>query len=81
MIQLHNPTDAVNWLNARVTGELRIDSRDIQPGDGFIAWPGAAVDGRQFVKLALQNGATACLVESAGLNHEEFNAITEQDMS
>ena len=78
MIQLHNPTEAVNWLKAKVTGELRIDSRDIQRGDGFIAWPGAAVDGRQFVKVALQKGATACLVENAGLNHEEFNSITEQ---
>jgi UDP-N-acetylmuramyl tripeptide synthase len=79
MIQLHNPTEAVNWLNAKVTGELRIDSRDIQPGDGFIAWPGAAVDGRQFVKNALQKGATACLVESSSLNVDEFNTITEQE--
>lgn len=79
MIQLNNPMEAVNWLKAKVTGELRIDSRDIQPGDGFIAWPGAAVDGRQFVKSALQKGATACLVENAGLNVDEFNDIAEQE--
>ncbi len=79
MIQLNNPTEAVNWLKAKVTGELRIDSRDVQPGDGFIAWPGAAVDGRQFVKSALQKGATACLVENSGLNTDEFNAIAEQE--
>jgi UDP-N-acetylmuramyl-tripeptide synthetase len=79
MIQLNNPTEAVNWLNAKVTGELRIDSRNIQPGDGFIAWPGAAVDGRQFVKNALQKGATACLVENSGLNVAEFDTITEQE--
>jgi UDP-N-acetylmuramyl tripeptide synthase len=79
MIQLHNPTDAVNWLKTKVTGELRIDSRDIQSGDGFIAWPGAAVDGRQYVQTALQNGATACLVEHAGLNLPELETITDQD--
>jgi UDP-N-acetylmuramyl-tripeptide synthetase len=79
MIQLNNPTEAVNWLKTKVTGELRIDSRDIQPGDGFIAWPGAAVDGRQFVKAALQKGAAACLVENSGLNVDEFNSIVEQE--
>jgi UDP-N-acetylmuramyl-tripeptide synthetase len=79
MIQLHHPTEAVNWLNTKVTGELRIDSRDIQPGDGFIAWPGAAVDGRQFVKAALQKGAAACLVEHSGVNIQELGNIAEQD--
>jgi UDP-N-acetylmuramoyl-L-alanyl-D-glutamate--2,6-diaminopimelate ligase len=79
MIQLHNSTEAVNWLKTKVTGELRIDSRDIQAGDGFIAWPGAAVDGRQYVKSALQKGATACLVESSGLNTEVLESIVEQE--
>lgn len=79
MIQFHNPTEAVNWLNTKVTGELRIDSRDIQPGDGFIAWPGAAVDGRQFVKTALQKGAAACLIEYSGSNSQELESIVEQD--
>ena len=79
MIQLHDPIEATNWLKAKVNGELRIDSRDIQPGDGFVAWPGAAVDGRQFVEIALQKGATACLVESAGLDVNEFNLISNSD--
>jgi UDP-N-acetylmuramoyl-L-alanyl-D-glutamate--2,6-diaminopimelate ligase len=79
MIQLNNPTEAVNWLKTKVTGELRVDSRDIQTGDGFIAWPGAAVDGRQYIKSALQNGATACLVESSGLIPETLENITEKD--
>jgi UDP-N-acetylmuramyl-tripeptide synthetase len=79
MIQLHNPTEAVNWLASKVTGELRIDSRDIQPGDGFIAWPGAAVDGRQFVKAALLKGAAACLIEYSGSNVQELESVVEQD--
>jgi UDP-N-acetylmuramoyl-L-alanyl-D-glutamate--2,6-diaminopimelate ligase len=72
MMLLNTPAEAVDWLKANVKGEYRIDSRDIQAGDGFIAWPGAAVDGRQFVKTALQKGATACLVEHIGLETKGY---------
>jgi UDP-N-acetylmuramyl tripeptide synthase len=44
----------------RVTGQLHADSRKVGPGDGFIAWPGAATDGRRFVPAALAQGAS-CL--------------------
>ncbi len=63
---LHSSTQAAQWLKAHVTGTLRTDSRKVQPGDAFIAWPGAAVDGRAFVAAALQAGAAVCLVEAAG---------------
>ena len=66
MLQLHTPAEAVAWLQSRVRGSLQVDSRAIQPGDGFIAWPGAATDGRKFVHAALARGATACLVEQVG---------------
>jgi UDP-N-acetylmuramoyl-L-alanyl-D-glutamate--2,6-diaminopimelate ligase len=66
--QLNSPVAAAHWLAARVTGQLRTDSRAVRPGDGFIAWPGYAVDGRQFVPAALAAGATACLVEQAGVD-------------
>ena len=83
MILLNNPAEAVKWLKANVSGEYRIDSRDIQPGDGFIAWPGAAVDGRQFVKSALEKGATACLVEHTELEAkgylDAYNEIADKD--
>ena len=50
MIQrLNSPDDAVEWLRSRVTGTLQTDSRLVAPGDGFIAWPGAATDGRAHV--------------------------------
>ena len=67
MRQLHSPAEAVDWLRGRVTGTLQTDSRLVGPGDGFIAWPGAAADGRRYVPQALNEGATACLVEQAGL--------------
>ncbi len=65
--QLHSPVAAAHWLVARVTGQLRTDSRAVRPGDGFIAWPGHAVDGRQFVPAALAAGAAACVVEHSGV--------------
>jgi UDP-N-acetylmuramoyl-L-alanyl-D-glutamate--2,6-diaminopimelate ligase len=68
--QLQTTTEAAQWLAARVNlqqgGRLRADSRSVRPGDGFIAWPGYAQDGRQFVGAALAAGAAACLVEAAG---------------
>ena len=65
--QLVTPQDAAAWLRARVTGTLRTDSRQVQPGDGFLAWPGAAVDARAHVAAALAAGAAACLVERDGV--------------
>ena len=63
---LRTPREAAEWLRSRVSGEVHCDSRKVGAGDGFIAWPGAATDGRQFVPTALQQGAKACLVEFAG---------------
>ena len=66
---------AIAWLRGRLggqtKGELRTDSRQVQPGDAFIAWPGYAADGRGFVAAALASGASACLVEADGV--EAFN--------
>jgi UDP-N-acetylmuramyl-tripeptide synthetase len=66
MRELASIADCAAWLRARVTGTLQTDSRRVGPGDGFIAWPGAATDGRRFVAQALAQGAVACLVERAG---------------
>ena len=65
--------EAAQWLAERVRGHLRTDSRAVQPGDGFIAWPGQATDGRRFVPAALAAGAAACLVEAEGI--ESFGAL------
>ena len=63
LTRLKSPAAAARWLKSWVTGTLRTDSRAIQPGDGFIAWPGYANDGRAFVASALAAGAATCLVE------------------
>lgn len=66
MLDIQTPSQAAEWLQQRVTGSLSVDSRRLTHGDGFIAWPGAAVDARQFVQSALGQGAGACLVERDG---------------
>jgi UDP-N-acetylmuramoyl-L-alanyl-D-glutamate--2,6-diaminopimelate ligase len=73
VIQLHTPEQAARWLHQRVTGTLSADSRSAAQGDGFIAWPGAASDGRQYVNAALAAGAGACLVEHAGAQAYGFS--------
>jgi len=66
MVELQTPVQAAQWLSRHVTGELRTDSRQVQPGDGFIAWPGAATDGRAYMARAFAQGASACLMQHEG---------------
>jgi len=66
-VVLHDSREAAHWLAARCTGVLRTDSRAVQPGDAFIAWPGRTHDARTFVAPALAAGAAACLVEEQGV--------------
>ena len=73
MRELAQPSEAACWLKSRVTASLQTDSRKVRPGDGFIAWPGAATDGRQHVASALQRGAVACLVERSGVEPFGFD--------
>jgi UDP-N-acetylmuramyl-tripeptide synthetase len=67
MRHLHSPQEAAQWLHTQVRGVLHTDSRRVTPGDGFIAWPGAASDGRRHLPAALKQGAAACLVERSGV--------------
>lgn len=63
---------AARWLRERVSGSLFTDSREIGLGDGFIAWPGGASDGRKYVGDVLACGAGACLVEHEGAAAYDF---------
>jgi UDP-N-acetylmuramoyl-L-alanyl-D-glutamate--2,6-diaminopimelate ligase len=42
-------------------GRVTADSRNVQPGDLFVAVPGVFVDGRDFIPQAVRNGAVAVL--------------------
>ncbi len=72
--QLQTPAQAAAWLRERVTGSLWADSRKVAAGDGFIAWPGAALDARQFVDAVMAAGAAACLVEQDGADAYAFSS-------
>ncbi len=72
--QLQTPAQAAAWLRERVTGSLWADSRKVAAGDGFIAWPGAALDARQFVADVMAAGAAACLVEQDGADAYAFSS-------
>ncbi len=63
---LGSAPEAARLLQERVAGRLCVDSRQVRPGDAFIAWPGHATDGRRYVRAALEAGASLCLVEAEG---------------
>lgn len=48
----------------RISG-IASDSRQVAPGELFVAVSGARVDGQQFINAAVQNGANAIAVESS----------------
>ncbi len=72
--RLANVDAAQAWLRSRGVASLATDSRRVRPGDAFIAWPGHALDGRQYVPQALAAGARACLVEADGVADWGFDA-------
>ena len=67
VVALTDVAAAVAWLRQRGVRHLQCDSRKVQSGDAFVAWPGFATDGRQYVPAALRAGAVACVVEADGL--------------
>ena len=75
MQRLQTPDQAAQWLRERVTGSLCADSRKVGANDGFIAWPGAAHDARRFVSSALEQSASACLIEEAGADIFDWNDV------
>lgn len=57
----------VQWLrqNTESRADLKLDSRDIHPGDVFVASKGLQNDGAKYIPAAIDNGAAAILVDAA----------------
>ena len=76
VLTLNSVDEALAWLRQQGVKSLTVNSRAVASmaaeGVGFIAWPGAARDGRAFVTQALQVGARACLVEAEGVQAFDF---------
>ena len=47
-----------------VPTRLTADSRQLRPGDVFVAFPGTHVDGRDYIAQALERGAAAVIAEA-----------------
>lgn len=77
MVELQTPVQAAQWLRTHVRGDLCTDSRRVQPGDGFIAWPGAASDGRHYMAQAFAQGASVCLMQAE--NSEAWRDLEPAD--
>ncbi|MCU1675007.1 MAG: murF [Frankiales bacterium] len=60
--QLAAALGATSGPTGAFTGEVRIDSRAVQPGDLFVALPGERVDGHDYVPAVLEAGAYGCVV-------------------
>ncbi|HWU84772.1 MAG TPA: Mur ligase domain-containing protein, partial [Rhodocyclaceae bacterium] len=45
---------------------LASDSRAVEPGDVFLAYPGELSDGRAYIGAALERGAAAVVYEARG---------------
>jgi UDP-N-acetylmuramoyl-L-alanyl-D-glutamate--2,6-diaminopimelate ligase len=61
-----NHLDVSNWISKHApNGQLASDSRRIEHGDVFFAYPGEAGDGRAFIHAAVEQGAAAVVFEAA----------------
>lgn len=58
--------DLAQWLRGVLPPQagLRSDSRKVQRGDAFFAYPGEHTDGRAYLPAAITRGAAAVLVEA-----------------
>ena len=53
-------------VGKKVITSLAIDSRHVQPGSLFLAYPGTAFDGRQYIDAAIAKGAIVVAYEAHG---------------
>lgn len=62
--------ETVAWLKSKLAPNARLidDSRAVQGGDAFVAFPGERNDGRKFIGMAIERGAGAVLAERDGLD-------------
>ncbi len=62
-------TETLAWLHAVApAAQLSSDSRSIGRGDVFLAYPGDAADGRQYIAQAIEHGAKAVMYDADGFD-------------
>jgi UDP-N-acetylmuramoyl-L-alanyl-D-glutamate--2,6-diaminopimelate ligase len=73
---IETPSDIRAWIEAAATGgdvipALVSDSRRVQSGDVFFAYPGEAADGRRFIANAVAAGAGAVIYDGRDFAWDE----------
>ncbi len=63
MIRTRFSPELIKNLGVKIS-RLVTDSRQVKKGDTFVAYPGAQVDGRQFIAQAIAQGANAIIWEA-----------------
>ncbi len=63
MLRTGFPLEQLAKLNVTIA-RLATDSRAVQRGDTFVAYPGEKADGRQFIAQAIERGANAVIWEA-----------------
>ena len=60
--------EVVDWMHKLVHegAEMKLDSREVRPGDIFCAIPGTKSDGRAFIRVAAARGAAGVIYEADG---------------
>ena len=58
-------------------GRVVIDSREIAPGDLFVAYKGEKADGHDYITAALDRGAACCLAERAPEGEKRGVIVTD----
>jgi UDP-N-acetylmuramoyl-L-alanyl-D-glutamate--2,6-diaminopimelate ligase len=70
----HRDVLALDALGVPIT-RLATDSRQVQPGDVFVAVPGARVDARSFIPQAIAAGAVGVIWEAKGFQWDPAWAV------
>jgi UDP-N-acetylmuramyl-tripeptide synthetase len=67
---------AALWQQAKFSG-ITADSRQVQAGNLFIAYPGEFQDGRDYIAQAIERGATGVVYEAVGFAWDSLGAISK----
>lgn len=70
----HFSSASLNSLGVNIT-HLETDSRLVNSGDTFVAYPGGQSDGRHFIEQAIANGANAVIWEAKNFVWDESWAL------
>jgi UDP-N-acetylmuramoyl-L-alanyl-D-glutamate--2,6-diaminopimelate ligase len=77
-MQTMTPNEICNWIKqAAPNGQLASDSRRIQRGDVFFAYPGDAGDGRDYIGAAITAGAVAVVYDDTGYAWNPAHAVPQ----